>query len=106
MAKLTKAQIKSYTAGICEVLEQYGYSGANPTNCVVQTRYGALNVKIDTAPFEVPTVFTRFEEPERAREGANCNPYTGKWNFHVWAHQAEFLPGMVEAALWRIAPDN
>lgn len=31
------------------------------------------------------TVFTRFEEPERAKCRVACNPYSGKWNHHYFS---------------------
>jgi len=28
------------------------------------------------------SIFTRFDEPKRARETVKCNPFSGKYNFH------------------------
>lgn len=28
------------------------------------------------------SVFCRFDEPERSKNHTDCNPYSGKWNFH------------------------
>jgi hypothetical protein len=49
----------------------------------LQTRVGRLDI---TMPVDedsrVLTVFSRFDEPDRAKEITDCNIYSGKWNFH------------------------
>ncbi len=34
----------------------------------------------------VGTVYTHFAKPEKAKVIVDCNPYSGKWNFHYTAH--------------------
>jgi hypothetical protein len=35
------------------------------------------------------TVFGRFADPEKARRHVDCNPYSGKWNFHPGDRETE-----------------
>ena len=98
--KFTKKQAENLNNEIWEMLESFGAGGT------IQTDYGPLYVHpSNDAGSEVATVFCRFEDVEKAREipcPIKPNPYTGKWNFHVWAHEAEFLPGMVETQLRKL----
>ena len=52
------------------------------------TKYGNLYISISgnspsDAKSSVYTCFTRFDNVNEAKEHVNCNPHTGKWNFHV-----------------------
>lgn len=51
------------------------------------TIYGPLHVAVHEGSTDVfcqgsTDVFCRFEYPELASRGLDCNPFTGKWNFH------------------------
>ena len=51
----------------------------------IETKYGKLSITL-YPPKKRPelfSVFTRFKEPEKAKEHTDCNPYSGKWNFHI-----------------------
>lgn len=52
------------------------------------TKYGILRVHIDDAGGCIFTVFTRFQDVVRAVEHLDCNPYSGKWNFHTTGEPA------------------
>ena len=47
------------------------------------TRYGRLDLTVRENRFEGPgTVFTSFDDPSTAGSHLDCNPYSGKWNYH------------------------
>jgi hypothetical protein len=50
----------------------------------LKTKLGNLILSVE-APgkiFSGGSVYTRFENPELAKSVVDCNPYSGKWNFH------------------------
>ena len=100
--KFTKKQAEKLNSEIREILADFEQNADGK----IITDYGPLYVHpSNDAGSEVATVFCRFEDVEKAREipcPIKPNPYTGKWNFHVWAHEAEFLPGMVETQLRKL----
>jgi hypothetical protein len=61
--------------------------GAEPLDYefVLQTKAGRLKLHPTENHAEgLGTVFTRFDNPEVARQLVNCNPFSGKWNFHFF----------------------
>jgi len=53
----------------------------------IDTKYGLLMVSIkkdSNRKGRPPTIsiYTRFEDPDKAKQDLDCNPYTGKWNWH------------------------
>lgn len=56
----------------------------------LQTKAGSLDLAIHTnlwmgnPAVGNPWVSTRFEDPAAARLLVDCNPFSGKWNFHLW----------------------
>src|SRR5271165_3088307 len=65
---------------------------------VLQTKVGRLKLHPTQNMTEgLGTVFTRFDDPQAARQLVACNPHSGKWNFH-------FFDGWtVEAAIQELA---
>jgi len=54
-------------------------------NQKIETIYGPLNIYLDIPEKrqKVFSIFTRFKYPEKAIQNyIDCNPYSGKWNFH------------------------
>jgi hypothetical protein len=52
---------------------------------VLQTKAGRLRLHPEQNRTEGPgTVFTRFDDPQAARQLVDCNPFSGKWNFHYF----------------------
>jgi hypothetical protein len=45
----------------------------------IPTDAGRLSIAYEV---DYGTIFTRFEEPARAALVVDCNPHSGKWNFH------------------------
>lgn len=52
---------------------------------VLQTKAGALTLHpTENLTEGLGTVFTRFDNPQAARQLVDCNPYSGKWNHHYF----------------------
>ena len=45
----------------------------------LETSVGPLTVSYD---LQFGNIFTHFEDPKRASKIVDCNPFSGKWNFH------------------------
>ena len=74
--------------------------GAKPGDFdfLLQTKAGPLRIHPSENHAEgLGTVFTRFDDPQSARQLVACNPHSGKWNFHF------FSGWSVESALQEIA---
>lgn len=68
----------------CELIESLG-AESDGDYWHLDTQCGRLRLHVVENAIEGPgTVFTRFEEPERARLLVECNPYSGKWNHHYF----------------------
>jgi len=49
----------------------------------IDTKYGKLVVSMcNDSDSKVYSVFTRIENVLEAQKHINCNPFSGKWNFH------------------------
>jgi len=60
----------------------------------IQTKAGVLRLHPDENHTSGPgTVFTRFDDPQAARQIVDCNQFSGKWNHHY------FDPWDVETAI-------
>jgi len=51
----------------------------------IETIYGSLKITIHEPEKrqKLFSIFCRFDEPEKARAHTDCNPNSGKWNFHI-----------------------
>jgi len=59
----------------------------------LKTKVGELLVTLDTvrdfngrSSKAVISLYGRFIDPDRAKHLVDCNPYSGKWNWHWYAH--------------------
>ena len=76
----------------------------------LNTKVGVLRVTIINYGYprscrcknSVLTVFTKFDNPELAKTKVDCNPFTGKWNFHVFAKDWTSGKAFAEYVLDRI----
>jgi len=60
----------------------------NYSDYSLKTKYGKLTIITPSdLHSSVYTVFTRFEDVDRAKEHTSCNPYSGKWNFHEFVER-------------------
>lgn len=56
-----------------------------PYDWTLQTVAGPLSLKSSG-----DTIFTRFKNPTEAKRFVDCNPYSGKWNFHAfWGQKSK-----------------
>jgi hypothetical protein len=46
------------------------------------TKAGKLEINVDKENKHIYSVFSRFENPELAKEKFDCNPFSGKYNFY------------------------
>lgn len=90
MRKQTKKQLQDFNTEVVDILEFYGAKRADSnTNYFDRIMYemnsdklGRLVITLGSEPSRVYTIFTRFEEPEKAKKYFNCNPHSGKHNSH------------------------
>ncbi len=92
-----KKQRELFLSKVVELLLHLG-AQQEEERYTLQTRPGMLTLH-PTANFGdgLGTVFTRFDDPQAARQLVDCNPYSGKWNFHY------FDGWTVEAAIHDLA---
>ena len=80
--------IRTMLSEFCETLEN------NYHEMSVLTNYGRLGINLHADTIrrgKTPTftIFTRFDQPTLARAaGIDCNPHSGKWNWHFLDRQA------------------
>ena len=68
--------------------------GSETYRFTLQTKAGVLRLHPDENRTSGPgTVFTRFDDPQAARQIVDCNKFSGKWNHHY------FDPWDVETAI-------
>lgn len=87
MKLITKNQSESFATGLRNSLILLGaIPTENQTSYIplkLLTIVGTLFINIDIDNKNCYTVFTRFEDVDQAKVIFDCNPYTGKWNFHI-----------------------
>lgn len=82
---MTKQQkfYKAMQTGLTELKVLDSVKSSYPQQ--IQTKYGTLFVHVETdMSSKIYTCFTRFEDVEKAKKNVDCNPYSGKWNFHLY----------------------
>jgi hypothetical protein len=77
---------EKFNKTIIKILKEHGAIDTNSSmyKWSIETIYGKLLISIPKPEKrqKLFTVFCRFDEPERSKEHTDCNPYSGKWNFH------------------------
>jgi len=72
--------------GATETKGIYKYSLETPLGELLITMHAEdLTYRTST----IYSVYTRFKEPERAKQKLDCNPFSGKWNFHEFMDDGE-----------------
>lgn len=99
--KLTKAQRTAHAKFVREfkaLVESVGVARDEDAlyEYSIQTNVGVYHFNVDTLLDGYCTVFGRFDEPSRAKTRVDCNPFSGKWNFHFGILNTE--PEAVTAA--------
>lgn len=80
--KITKKMNSEFNKQIDDILIHYGFSLNDFEGYEKKTKWGKLEVSLTDNSGDLWTVFTRFDEPQRAIKVFNCNPFSGKHNFH------------------------
>ena len=90
---MTKKQRERFLAKVKELLLSLGATQKGD-EFTLQTKAGDLWLfPTPNSTKGLGTVFTRFADPEAARQLVDCNPYSGKWNHFFFEQQT------VEAAI-------
>lgn len=65
---------------------------SEPYRFTLPTKAGLLRLHPSSHKTDgLGTLFTRFDDPQTARQLVGCNPFSGKWNhhyFHGWSVEA------------------
>jgi len=69
-------------------LKELGVTEDNPSiyRFTLETKYGKLYISLheEDRKSKVHSCYTRFEDVDEAKKHLNCNPFSGKWNFHEY----------------------
>ena len=77
--KFTKEAIKIFHDKVKNAeLDKYIPNAYN-----IKSKYGDLYIRIDDKHNYCYSIFTKFDNPDLAKEKFDCNPYSGKYNFHI-----------------------
>jgi hypothetical protein len=88
--KFTKNERQQFYQEAIALLRELGATD-NPATDVydysIETKVGTLRLVVSLSDYtgSLGTVFGRFRNPEKAAKIVDCNPYSGKWNFHFFA---------------------
>ncbi len=72
--------IKEWEEKIINIIVKEGATNIRENRWMLDTKFGELNVTFDLNNY--PTIFMRFEDPEKSKELYGVNQYSGKWNIH------------------------
>jgi len=86
---ITAKQQNEFVAGVTKGLLEIG-AVVQPKNELsfdntefkLNTIAGILTITLYSSQTFLFTVYSRFEDVESAKDNFNCNPYSGKYNFH------------------------
>jgi len=107
MKNITKKQAKEFVEGITKGLLEIGAviqpegMGFPNTAFKLDTIAGVLDITLYHKQELVYTVFSKFEDVDRAKQKFDCNPYSGKYNFHRSNSELFSMEQMIEFALMK-----
>jgi len=86
MKTITPKQSEAFVKGVCKGLLEIGAKKIKDKISTfrtfeLDTIVGKLTISVDTDNLHCFTVFSRFENVDKAKEKFDCNPYSGKYNF-------------------------
>lgn len=80
----SKKQRQQFITKITALLIELGAESTD-FDFTLKTKAGLLRLHpTENIVIGLGTVFGRFEDPQAARTLVECNPYSGKWNFHYF----------------------
>jgi hypothetical protein len=104
--KITKKQGKEFVAGITKGLLELGAVVqpkcrimTNQVEFKLDTIVGNLNITLRDDQNYCFTVFSKFDDVAKAKEKFDCNPYSGKYNFHRGKSELFSMEQMIEFAM-------
>jgi hypothetical protein len=83
--KNSKKDQKEFKQTVLEYLSEYGATESShyyENSYKIDTELGDFHVTVRDDNETVYSIYGCFEDVEQAKEGIQCNPYTGKYNFH------------------------
>lgn len=88
MKNINKKESKIFVDNLCKELTRIGAKKVNDAISVfrtfeIDTMVGKLEINVDTDNLHCYTMFTRFEDVNKAKEKFSCNPFSGKYNTHI-----------------------
>ena len=88
MKTITEKQSKTFVDKLCKALIEVGAKKVKDTidkfrTFELDTIVGKLTINVDTDSKYCYTMFTRFDDVDKAKEVFSCNPHSGKYNTHV-----------------------
>jgi len=103
---ITLKQQEKFVAGIIKGLTEMG-AVKQPTNShmfnntqfKLETIAGNLDITLYHSQKFMFTVYSKFENVDKAKDKFNCNPYSGKYNFHRSKSKLLSMEQMIELAL-------
>lgn len=107
MKNITKKEAKEFVAGVTKGLLEIGAviqpkgMGFPNTEFKLDTIVGLLTITLYHEQDIVYTVFSRFEDVDKAKHKFDCNPYSGKYNFHRSKSELFSMEQMIEFALMK-----
>ena len=86
--KTTIAKRKLFVEAVCKGLLELGATkvtdqSSNSRTMELNSIVGKLTINVDAECVYTYTVFSRFEDVDRAKGLFACNPFSGKYNFHI-----------------------
>ena len=98
MKKITKKESKEFNDKIISVVLLAGFEHDTywrENEYTKETHFGLVKIIVpEQRGSEIYTIFSCFEEPEKAIRIFNCNRFTGKYNFHD--KNSQHVLGMLE----------
>jgi len=102
--KNQEAFVEGVTKGLLEigaVIQPTNPNMFNNTEFKLDTIVGVLNITLYHSQTMMFTVYSKFEDPNKAKEKFDCNPYSGKYNFHRSKSKLFSMEQMIEFALMK-----
>ena len=103
---ITLKQQEKFVEGIIKGLTEMGaIKQPNDPRMFTNTQFkletiaGNLDITLYHSQKFMFTVYSKFEEPEKSKDKFNCNPYSGKYNFHRSKSKLFSMEQMIEFAL-------
>jgi len=104
---ITAKQQDKFVAGVTEGLLEMGAVkqpknelSFNNTEFKLETLAGTLIITLYHSQKFLFTVYSRFEDPTKSKDKFNCNPHSGKYNFHMSVQRGvRTLDNVIELAM-------